>query len=1030
MRFTDLFIKRPVLATVVSLMIILLGLQAFNRLQVREYPELETGLITVTTAYPGANASLVQGFITTPIQQAIASSEGIDYISSSTLQGVSTISAYLQLGYDTNVALSEIMSKVAAVRDTLPDDATEPVIAKSSNDSSALMYISFVSDVMNPQQVTDYLVRVVQTQFSTIEGVGEAEILGQKVFAMRVWLDPVKMAGFNITAADVNQALRNNNVQSAAGETRSQLLATAIDARTGLNTPEEFGEIVVAASKDTLVRLSDIARVELNAESTDKMVRFNGEPSLYIAISPTPSANALDVIARVRATFPAIQSQLPGGLEAQIVYDATEFIQEAINEVTQTLLEAALIVIVVVFLFLGAYRVVLIPVVTIPLSLIGVLFFMMLMDYSINLMTLLAMVLAIGLVVDDAIVVVENIHRHIEEGHSPYQAALMGAREIALPVITMTVTLAAVYAPIGFLGGVTGALFREFAFTLAGAVIISGIIALTLSPMMCSRILQPKGQDSAMALWLDKRFENLKQRYQRRLQATLDYRPVTILLAVAVLFSIPFLYGLAKQELAPTEDQSVIFIISKSPQHTNINYMKRYTATFEDIFRSYPEFDESFQFSFTGDVHSSFTGMALKPWNQRERSQQEIQKDMQQQLDSQVSGLEIFSFNAPPLPGAGGGMPVQLLINTTADYQTLYQVADQLQAAAIQSGLFMFLSNELRFDRPETVMHIDRDKAARLGISMSDISQTLSTLLGEGDINRFSESGRSYKVIPQAEAFSRFDKSWLSRYQVRTASGDMVPLSTVISLEQTVAPNSLTQFQQLNSAKLSGVIMPGISMGEALDFLNQKSKALLPEGFSSDYEGASRQYMEEGNALIVTFFFALLVIFLVLSAQFESFRDPLIILITVPMSICGALIPLALGSVINQVWGISFSLNIYTQIGLVTLIGLISKHGILIVEFANQLQQEKGYSVRQAIEEAAALRLRPILMTTAATVLGIFPLLLADGAGAVSRFNIGLVIVSGMTIGTLFTLFVVPVMYSLLARRHVIKETVMTATVS
>ena len=1018
MRFTDLFIRRPVLATVVSLMIILLGLQAFNRLQMREYPELETGLITVTTAYPGANASLVQGFITTPIQQAIASSEGVDYISSSTMQGISTISAYLQLGYDTNVALSEIMSKVAAVRDTLPDDATEPVIAKSSNDGSALMYISFVSDVMNPQQVTDYLVRVVQTQFSTIEGVGEAEIIGQKVFAMRVWLDPVKMAGFNITAADVNQALRNNNVQSAAGQTRSQMLATSIDARTGLSTPEEFGEIVVTTSNDTLVRLSDIARVELNAESTDTMVRFNGEPSLYIAISPTPSANALDVIARVRDAFPAIESQLPAGLEARVVYDATEFIQEAINEVTQTLIEAALIVIVVVFLFLGAYRVVLIPVVTIPLSLVGVLFFMMLMDYSINLMTLLAMVLAIGLVVDDAIVVVENIHRHIEEGNSPYQAALIGAREIALPVITMTVTLAAVYAPIGFLGGVTGALFREFAFTLAGAVIISGIIALTLSPMMCSRILQPKGQDSAMALWLDKRFENLKQRYQKRLHGALDYRAVTVLLAVTVLVSIPFLYGLGKQELAPTEDQGVVFVVSKSPQYANIDYMNRYTNAYEGIFRTYPEFDESFQFNGFGGAHSSFTGMALKPWNERERSQQEIQKDLQRQLESQVSGLEIFSFNIPPLPGAGGGLPVQFLVNSTADYQTLYQVADQLQAAAMQSGMFMFLSNELRFDRPETVMHINRDKAARLGISMSDISQTLSTLLGEGDVNRFSESGRSYKVIPQAEAFSRFDSSWLSRYQVRTASNDMVPLSTIVSLEQTVAPNSLTQFQQLNSAKLSGVIMPGVNMGEALDFLNQKARELLPEGFSSDYEGASRQYMEEGNALIITFFFALLVIFLVLSAQFESFRDPLIILITVPMSICGALIPLALGSVINQVWGISFSLNIYTQIGLVTLIGLISKHGILIVEFANQLQQEKGYSVRQAIEEASALRLRPILMTTAATVLGIFPLLLADGAGAVSRFNIGLVIVSGMTIGTLFTLFVVPVMYSLLARKH------------
>ncbi|WP_461534631.1 MexW/MexI family multidrug efflux RND transporter permease subunit [Spongorhabdus nitratireducens] len=1018
MRFTDLFIKRPVLATVVSLMIILLGLQAFSKLQIREYPELETGVITVSTAYAGANASLIQGFITTPLQQVIASSEGIDYIRSSSSQNSSTISVYLQLGYDSNVALSEIMSKVASVRDTLPDDASEPVISKGNNQGSALLYISFYSDIMNEEQVTDYLSRVVQPKLATIEGVGSADILGEKKFAMRIWLDPVKMAGFNVTASDVNNALRNNNVQSAAGETRSLLLATAVDARTGLSSPEDFSEIVVSTSGDTLVRLADVARVELTSENFDSMVRFNGQPSVYMAISATPSANALDVIERVRTNLPDIQNQLPAGLESMIVYDATEFIQASINEVSQTLIEAALIVIVVVFLFLGSLRVVLIPVVTIPLSLVGVLFVMMLMGYTINLMTLLAMVLAIGLVVDDAIVVVENIHRHIEEGKTPFDAALEGAREIALPVITMTITLAAVYAPIGFLGGITGALFREFAFTLAGSVVISGIVALTLSPMMCSRILKPHGQSSRMADWLDQKFDALKQRYQRQLHNTLNYRPVILLLAFVVLTSIPFLYQLAKQELAPTEDQGIIFIVAKSPQATSIDYLNRYTSQFEPIFEGFPEYQMSFQINGNGGPHSSFSGMKLNPWADRERSQQVIQKDLQNQLQSQVSGLEIFSFNPPALPGAGGGLPIQFLINTTADYETLYHVADQLQAAAMQSGLFMFISNELRFNRPETVMHIDRDKAARLGINMSDISRTLSTLLGEGDIDRFSESGRSYKVIPQADADSRLDKNWLYRYQVRTASGDLVPLATIITLEQKVSPNTLPQFQQLNSAKLQGVMLPGVSIGEALTFLQNKANELLPEGFSTDYEGESRQYIEEGNALLITFFFALLVIFLVLSAQFESFRDPLIILITVPMSICGALIPLALGSLFEQVWGVGFTLNIYTQIGLVTLIGLISKHGILIVEFANQLRHEQGYGVRAAVEEASALRLRPILMTTAATVMGIFPLLFAAGAGAASRFNIGLVIVAGMTIGTLFTLYVVPVMYSLLAKEN------------
>ncbi|MDE1462159.1 MexW/MexI family multidrug efflux RND transporter permease subunit [Spartinivicinus poritis] len=1008
MQFTDIFIKRPVLATVVSLLIILLGAKAFENLTIRQYPELENSVISIKTTYAGANADVIQGFITTPVQQAIASAEGIDYITSSSMQSASSVKAYLRLGYDTNSALTEIMAKVAEVQNELPDAADRPVISKETSGGTALLYMSFYSEQMSNEQVTDYLTRVVQPKLSTIDGVGSADILGKKTFAMRLWLDPVNMAAFQVSAQDINQAILSNNFLSAAGQTKGEWVVTNVNAKTDLSDVEAFKDMVIKSQADSLVRLKDVAEVTLSAENFDSFVAFNGIQSVYVAISPTPSANPLDVIKRVRAAMPAIEKQLPDALKAKVVYDATEFINASIDEVVKTLAEATLIVIVVVLMFLGAFRSVIIPVVTIPLSMIGVLFFMLVMGYSINLLTLLAMVLAIGLVVDDAIVVVENIHRHIEEGLSPYNAALVGAREIALPVVAMTITLAAVYAPIGFMGGLTGTLFTEFAFTLAGAVIISGVIALTLSPMMCSKLLQDKSHESKVAQKLDHLFDRLKQRFQRSLSGALNYRPVTVLFAITVLVSIPFLFLMTKSELAPTEDQGIVFISSSSPQYANLEYMNKYTSLYENIFNSFPEYDSSFMINGMGTVNSSIAGMLLKPWDQRERSQQQIQPLVQQKLD-QIAGLQIFSFNLPPLPGAGDGLPIQFILNSTADYQTIHQVSEKLVAAAMQSGLFMFISSDLKFNKPELQININRDKAAQLNIDMKQVGETLSTFLSEGRLNRFTLDGRSYKVIPQANLSSRNTADWLNRYYIKNRQGDMIPLASIIELTSVSKPNQLNQFQQLNAAKLQGVMFPGVSLGQALDFLNQKANELMPQGFGKDYSGQSRQFMQEGSALLYTFLFSLIVIFLVLAAQFESFRDPIVVLISVPMSICGALIPLTLGV---------STINIYTQIGLVTLIGLISKHGILIVEFANQLQIEKGLSKHQAVIEATSIRLRPVLMTTAAMVLGVVPLVMASGAGAASRFDIGLVIATGMTIGTLFTLYVVPTMYTFFAKDH------------
>ena len=1003
MAFTDPFIRRPVLASVLSLLIILLGAQAFNKLVVRQYPAMENAVINITTAYPGANAETIQGYITQPLQQSLASAEGIDYMTSVSRQNVSTISVNARIGADSDRLFTELLAKANEVKNRLPAQAEDPVLSKESR-GGALMYISFSSDELSNPQITDYLARVVQPKLATLPDMAEAKIFGNQVFAMRIWLEPARMSAYGVTASDINKAISQYNFLAAAGEVKGQYVVTSVNAQTDLQTVEGFGAIPLKISGDSRIRISDVARVEMGAESYDAISSFDGRRAVYIGIKGTPSANPLDLIKHVRGLLPEIEAQLPPQLQVAIAYDATRFIQASIDEVLVTLAEAVVIVVLVVFLFLGAFRSVLIPVITIPLSMIGVLFFMQLMGYSINLLTLLAMVLAIGLVVDDAIVVVENIHRHIEDGKTPFNAALDGAREIAMPVVSMTVTLAAVYAPIGFLEGLSGVLFREFALTLAGAVIISGIVALTLSPMMCSVLLRHEENPSGLAQRLDKLFDRLKQSYQRALRASLDTRPVVLVFAALVFALIPVQLSYTESELAPDEDQGIVFLMANSPQTSNLDYLNAYTDQFSAIFRQFPEYYSSFQINGFNGVQSGIGGFLLTPWAERERTQMELLPQVQSALNA-IPGLEIFGFNLPSLPGTSEGLPFQFVLNAPLAYENLLEVAEKIKEQGMASSKFAFLKVDLAFDKPELEIEIDREKAAQMGLSMQEIGQTLATLLGEGEAGRFIVEGRSYKVIAQVDRRFRENPNWLGNYSVRNDQGRMLKLDTVIRVHERTRPTQLNQFQQLNSVTIQGVSQ--VSMGDAIDTLERIASEVAPKGYYFDYAGSSRQYIQEGNAMYATFALALALIFLVLAAQFESFRDPLIILVTVPLSICGALIPLFLGIA---------TLNIYTQVGLVTLIGLITKHGILIVEFANQLRREQGFTVRQAIEEAAAIRLRPVLMTTAAMVFGMLPLLFASGAGAVSRFDIGLVIACGMTIGTLFTLFVLPAVYTLLAK--------------
>ena len=1010
MRFTDLFIRRPVLAVVVNLIILIAGLQSIRSLSVRQYPRSDIAVIKIATAYVGADAALVRGFVTTPLERVIASADGIDYLESSSAQSLSTITVHLKLNYDTNAALTQIQAKVAQVRNNLPPEAEAPSIELETADNQfAAMYLGFSSKDLDQNQITDYLTRVVQPKLSAVSGVQRADILGGRTFAMRIWLKPDKMAALGISPSQVSDALAKNNYLAALGSTKGSMVSVNLSANTDLQNVDEFRQLVVKEDKGTIVRLGDIADVVLGAENYEQEVRFNGEAATFMGIWVLPTANTLEVIRHVREAIPQIQAGLPVGMKVGIPYDSTDYIRHALRDVLKTLIETLLIVIAVIFLFLGSFRSVLIPVIAIPISLIGAVFIMAVAGFTINLLTLLAIVLSVGLVVDDAIVMVENIERHLRTGKRPFDAAIHAARELLGPIIAMTITLAAVYTPVAIQGGLTGSLFREFAFALAGSVIVSGVVALTLSPMMGSKLLRAGADERGFSGWVNHRFDALREGYKRRLATSLKYRPVTFVLwALVVLLIVPF-YLFSQRELAPHEDQSVVFGIVQGSANSTIDQTKLYANEVNKVYQSFPETKATFQITFP---NGGFGGMVTKPWDQRKRTTDELQVASAAQL-SKIPGVRVISTVPPALPG-GGDFPVDFVIASTAEPEQLNELANQLVMKAYGSGLFMFADSDLKFDQPQAEVVFNRDEVRSQGVDLSETGRDLSTLLGGNYVNRFGIQGRSYKVIPQVKRIDRLTPDQLKDIYVTGSDDRLVPLSTFATLKTTTEPRELKRFQQLNAVRIQGVAPPGVSLDKALRFLETEAAAILPQGYTIDYAGESRQLRVEGSKFLAVIALSAILIYLVLAAQFESFRDPFVVLVgSVPLALSGALLFPFLGFT---------TLNIYSQVGLITLVGLVAKNGILIVQFANHLQ-ETGLSKLEAVIDGAGTRLRPILMTTAATVMGHLPLIFASGPGAGARNSIGTVLVTGMVIGSFFTLFVVPAVYMLVAKVHV-RETV------
>ena len=1009
MNFTSIFVKRPVLASVVSLIILVLGLRSIASLEIREYPETKDTVISITTSYPGASSELIKGFITTPLQQAIAQAEGIDYLFSSSTQGLSSIEAHMRLNYDANAAIAEIQAKVASQSSVLPQEALDPIITSKTGSTTSLIYIAFVSDTMKDIQIADYLLRVVQPRLQSIEGVGQASLLGNSTYAMRIWLKPKRMAALGVSAEDVSAALRRNNYLSSVGKTKGTLVSVEMGATTDVAKEEDFLTLVVGKQNDTLIRLSDIADVELGAEGYESENLYSGKPAVFMTVDQSPDANPLDVAKRVNLAMVDINNNLPEGLVSHMPYDASKFISDSINEVGRTLLEAISIVIVVIFLSLGTMRAAFIPAVTVPLSLIGATFIMLAFGFSLNLLTLLAMILAIGLVVDDAIVMVENIHRHIDMGKPRIQAAIDAAKELSLPIIAMTTTLIAVYFPIGFMGGLVGTLFTEFAFSLAAAVLISGIVALTLAPMLSARILKSSESAGRFEKYAEHFFEKLASGYKKTVSPLLSTPSIPVIFGLVVLLSLYPMYLLSKSELAPIEDKNLLIAMGTAPQTSTLDFLQQQGKKLSDIFEAMPEYDHSFILLGLGnDTTKLLGGLKMGHQSTRERTQMEIQPELQQKVAS-LTGVRTAVVQPPGLPGAGGGLPVQFVVISDADYSQISDVTGELIGKAMQSGNFIFLQKSIEFDRPKYNLMVDKDRAADLGISMEEIGRNLSVYFSEGYVNRFSMQERSYKVIPQVADISRSDIEKLDNIYLKTSSGKKVPISSIVTVSTQVEPAKRTQFQQLNSITIEGLLRPGVTMGDGLAYLEEEAQKSFPRSFKWDHTGSSRQYKQQGSALVLTFFMSLLIIYLVLAAQFESWRDPLIILVSVPLSLASAMAFIMLGVA---------TMNIYTQVGLITLIGLVAKNGILIVEFANQLQITEKLSIRNAVEEAATVRLRPILMTTASMIVAMVPLLLASGPGAVSRFDIGLVIATGLGIGTIFTLYILPAFYLIFARDH------------
>ncbi len=1008
MKFTDIFIRRPVLATTISLLIVLLGLQALKGMQIREYPLMTNTVITVTTSYYGASSELIQGFITQPLEQAIAQADNIDFMTSQSFLGSSIITIYMKLNTNPDGAVANILAKVNSVRSKLPQEAEDPSIDSSTGSSSSLIYIAFSSDTINGSQITDYLERVVQPQMFTINGVAKVTLNGGSDFAMRIWLDPQRMASYSLDTAQVLQILRDNNYQSAPGQVVGYFMQLDIEAETQIQDVESLEKMVIADNKGSLVRLRDIAEVSLEKSHDTVRAQANGNNAVILSIDPTPTANPLEITAAVRKILPDIEKNKPDSINMQVVYDSTLAIQESIDEVIKTLVEATLIVLVVIILFLGSLRAAAIPIVTIPLSLIGVIMLMSAVGFSINLMTLLAMVLAIGLVVDDAIVVLENVDRHIKAGETPFRAAIIGTREIALPVISMTITLAAVYSPIALMGGITGSLFKEFALTLAGAVFISGIIALTLSPMLSSKILKEHSSPNRFEILVNRFLERLTRSYRHLLDEVMNHRYVVLTFAIIVFMVLPLLFSFIPAELAPKEDKGAFLMIGKAPSNANLDYIEPVINAATKELGTNKAIQAVIGFSGVPSGNQSMGVGILVPWSERDTSQHDVQNEFSQYLNN-VPEMSISAFGFPELPGASSGLPIQFVINTSSDFTSLFQVASDILIQVNNNPLFVFSDLDLTYDSGVLKIHIIRDKAGVYGINMADIAMTLSAMMSDAYINRINLMGRSYEVIPQVIRKNRLNPDALANYYVRSGNDKMIPLSSLVDIQVISKPRTLTHYNQMNSATISAVAAPGNSMGDAVNFFKKQIAPNLPKGYSYDFLGESRQYVQEGNALYATFMLAFFIVYLVLAAQFESFRDPLVILVSVPLALSGALVVLA--------WGAS-SMNIYSQVGLITLMGLISKHGILICEVARENQLNEHMERMAAVKHAAEIRLRPILMTTAAMVAGLIPLMFATGAGAASRFSIGVVIVAGLSLGTLFTLFVLPVIYTFLASKH------------
>jgi len=1006
--FTDPFIRKPILALTLNLLLVVAGLAAAASLQIRQFPKMQFTVVTVTTVYTGASADLVQGFVTQPLQEQIAAADGVDFLTSESRSGTSVITVYMRLNYSSSLAQANLLAKIQAVRADLPKEIEDPKLDISQGDITQLIYFTVASDQMSAAQITDYAKRVIQPKFSTVPGVSKIKYYGERDFAMRIWLDPRKLAVYGITAKQVRDAISNNNYQTTAGQIRGEYSSFDIDAKTGLEVPDDYGAVIVASNEKGIVRLRDVASVDLGSEDSDMVVKLQGKPALIIGIDPTPEANPLDVAHGLKALLPDLARNLPAGMKLDVAYDTSIFIETSIEEVEHTIIEAAVIVTVVIFLFIGSLRAIIVPIVTLPLSIIGVAIFLAALGFSINLLTLLAIVLAIGLVVDDAIVVLENIDRHIKLGKSPFLAAIAGTREIAVPVISMTITLAAVYAPIAFTPGISGALFSEFALTLAGAVFISGFVALTLSPVMCAMVLKSGGKPGKVQHFIEHNLEKLERGYHRLLDRALKARVLVMVFAALVFASLYPLFSAIRSELAPSEDQGAIVVQTFSPAGVNADYQEFYHDKVSDSLSRIPDVGTWFTLGGTPTIRQG-TGIAvMKPWDDRKASFDESLRFARGDL-THVVGLKASAFSLPPLPGSGGGLPMQFVLSTTDDYKVLEQVMRGVEQKARASGLFTFTDVDLKFENPTAVVTVDRDKAGAYGISMADLGTTWLTMVSNGYVNRMSVQGRSYKVIPQTPRIDRLTPDALTKYYVIAGDGFPIPLSNLVDVKTEVRPIALTQMNQLNSATLSATLAAGVTMGDAVHFLEATARESMPRGMGIEYRGESRQFVKEGASLMVTFALAIVVIFLVLSAQFESWRDPLVIMVSVPLAITGALLPLAGGLM---------SLNIYSQVGLITLVGLITKHGILICEVAKERQEKEGVDRRTAVLEAATLRLRPILMTTAAMIAGLVPLLNATGAGAASRFAIGIVIVCGLAIGTLFTLFVLPSLYTYIASDH------------